>query len=693
MKMSLMKMSLMKMENRMTPNWISRTLLAAANSLKRGDKVDMVAMTSSLTLLAAAKDGDGEDGPRRFQMDAYNGGLMEFYWSEDPVVVDLKGVSHNKSIPILLDHSPRDIVGHADDISNDGKALAASGIISGAGSAAQEVVASSDAGFPWQASIGARILETERVPKGQKVQVNGRGFEGPLLIIRKSKLAEASFVPLGADDSTSANMAAHQTNLLGGVDMDFTEWLKAQGFDVDTLTDAQKQTLRAAFDAQNSGDPNGDPIGDSNTIIANYRQEMASEAKRIATIQRLCAGNSDMAIQAIDEGWDATKVELEVLRASRSAPNIIRGSGSAPAGCDVLEAAAIQSMGIDGSEMFKDEILQAAHQRYHGRISLQELLLEAAWANGYSGHNFRGDMRGVLEAAFSSRDISGILSNIANKSMLAAFLAVEQTWRTIADISAVSDFKTHTRYRLIGTDQYEIIRPGGEIEHGTLGEDSTTIKADTYAKMFGITRQDMINDDLGILQLIPRKLGRGAGTKLNELFWTTFLDNAAFFTSGNKNYIEGAATKLSLDGLSAADEKLRDQVDHEGNPLGISGQILLVPNALRITAMQLINSTEVRNPSAKEPTGNPFAGQLSVVSSAYLGNATYTGASTKAWYLLTNPADLATIEVAFLNGQQSPVIESADADFNRLGIQMRGYHDFGVSRQEFRAGVKSKGEA
>ena len=40
------------------------------------------------------------------------------------------------------------------------------------------------------------------------------------------------------------------------------------------------------------------------------------------------------------------------------------------------------------------------------------------------------------------------------------------------------------------------------------------------------------------------------------------------------------------------------------------------------------------------------------------------------------------IEVAFLNGQESPTIETADADFNMLGIQMRGYHDFGVNLQE-----------
>jgi hypothetical protein len=41
----------------------------------------------------------------------------------------------------------------------------------------------------------------------------------------------------------------------------------------------------------------------------------------------------------------------------------------------------------------------------------------------------------------------------------------------------------------------------------------------------------------------------------------------------------------------------------------------------------------------------------------------------------------AVIQVAFLNGQQSPTIENAEADFNVLGVQMRIFHAFGVNLQ------------
>ena len=105
--------------------------------------------------------------------------------------------------------------------------------------------------------------------------------------------------------------------------------------------------------------------------------------------------------------------------------------------------------------------------------------------------------------------------------------------------------------------------------------------------------------------------------------------------------------------------------------------------------------TEIRDTTAdtKYPIANPHQGKFRAEVSRYLANTQYTGASAKAWYLLADPNDLPVIEVAFLNGQESPTIETAEADFNVLGVQMRGYHDFGVALQDPKGGCKAKGEA
>jgi hypothetical protein len=135
-------------------------------------------------------------------------------------------------------------------------------------------------------------------------------------------------------------------------------------------------------------------------------------------------------------------------------------------------------------------------------------------------------------------------------------------------------------------------------------------------------------------------------------------------------------------------------VDSDGKPTGVMPSILLVPTALSAMGTQLYKSVELRDtaPNAKFPIANPHQGKFRIEVSRYLSNALYTGNSAKAWYLLAEPSDLPVIEVAFLNGNESPTVETAEADFNQLGIRMRGYHDFGVNLQDPRGGVKSKGE-
>jgi hypothetical protein len=128
---------------------------------------------------------------------------------------------------------------------------------------------------------------------------------------------------------------------------------------------------------------------------------------------------------------------------------------------------------------------------------------------------------------------------VANKFLLEGFFSVERIWRNICATRNVSDFKTVTSYRLIGTDQYEQVAPGGELKHGTLGNESYTNKADTYGLKLTIDRRDIINDDLGAITTVPRKLGRGLGLKINDVFWAVFLNNATFFAADNNNYLTG----------------------------------------------------------------------------------------------------------------------------------------------------------
>jgi len=631
--------------------------------------------TADITVAAAA---DGQAAPLpRFKMVAYTGGAMRIAGWRHPVVIDLAGLAvPSQARPIRFGHDPLSGVGHTDAIRVEAGQLVATGVISRDTQAAKEVVASSRNGFPWQVSVGASVEEFEFIKDNQKATVNGQELTGPVNVVRKATLGEISFVDLGADGRTSASIAAHTNKEPAVMDDDSK---------TPTTTPA---TVTAA-------EPTAEQV----------RAQALAETSRIAAVRKVCAGGagkfSEIEAQAIRDNWDATRTELEVLRASRpKAPSIHAPDTSVTS--EVLEAACFQSAKLEGLEKAcSAQALDIAAKRFQGGLGLQELLFEAAIANGYTGRTFR-DSRRVLEAAFgrgieagmSTIDVGGILSNVANKFLLEGFFSVERVWRSICAVRNVSDFKTVTSYRLIGKDQYEQVAPGGELKNGTLGEETYTNKADTYGLVLNIDRRDIINDDMGAITTVPRKLGRGSGLKINDVFWTAFMNNAAFFSAGNKNYITGADTGLGIDGLTKGEVTFMDLVDSDGKPTGVMPAIMLVPTALSAMGTQLYKSVELRDTTAntKFPVANPHQGKFRIEVSRYLSNALYTGNSAKAWYLLADPSDLPVVEMAFLNGQEAPTVETSDADFNMLGIRMRGYHDFGVALQDPRGGIKSKGE-
>lgn len=682
---------------------------------------DVLNLSSALDLRAPA---EGQTIPT-FQMSAYTGASMRVEGYDIPVVVNLNGIEGiDKPRPIFRNHDSDKVVGHTTRMAIEGGQLVVEGIVSGAGVDAAEVIQASKNGFPWQASIGARPLQRRRYGAGETVRVNNQDFQGPILVVAKSRIGEISFVPLGADENTSARIAAsaRQESPM------FEQWLKARGFDVDALTDPQRASLEAMFNAETAAtvkakqkpvDGDVTANADLETIFAAQRKK-EERAQKISAITAEALRNTPNQLQDIEamsrlalaNDWDVREYELQLLKATRAKVNInINTPRDEGLTNDVIEAAICLAGGLTNPEKsFSEQTLDAASKRWRHGLGLGELLMLFARKNGHDALSAR-DVSPMLRAAFaegsmiraagfSTLSLPGILSNVANKFLKLGFDSVESTWRAIAAVRPVRDFKQVTSYSLTGDFTYVEIAPGGEIEHGEVGEESYTNQAKSYGRMFAIDRRDIINDDLNALTQVPKRLGRGGALKFNDVFWAEFMDNASFFSSGNANYLTGVTvgtndSRLNIEGLTRAETAFYNQTDPDGKPLGLMPEILLVPNALNTTAANLMNSVEQRDTTASTNivTGNPHAGKFTVVRSSYLSNSTITGFSVVAHYLLANPNNMATIEAAFLNGVETPTVESADADFNTLGIQMRGYHDFGVNKQEYRAGVKSKGAA
>jgi ribosomal protein S4 len=636
-----------------------------------------LSLQSEATIQCQAAAEGAEPSRPSVAVNAYNGGPVRVGGYRHPVVVDLETLQTPRTIPLLRSHDSERIVGHGVPTITSPNRLDIAGVISASNPDAEQVIDLAKGGFPWQASVGVDVTaKPQFIGEGETVTVNAQKINGPAYVVRGGELYEVSLVTLGADRSTSAAVAA-----------EFQE----------------KETMEENTQVE--------PQADVQAVFEKAKLEQGRQ-RAIAVI----------AERAIDNGYDVTKIEAETRRAieSKATPQefelqLLRQTrpvvnqnrrGQLPS-AKVIEAALALGMGgtFDAEAHYKPEILEAASSEWKRGLSVTELLRICARRNGWTGESNK-DVRGLLRAAFapveaasgvSTYDIGGILSNVANKMIADAFNAVDSAWRSISLISPVSDFKQMKSYSLVGGLDYELLGRGERIKHGTLGETEYTNQADTYAKFLGIDRRDIINDDMGAMDRVRQRLGRGAATRLNKVFWTEFMDNSTFFAAGNNNYITGASTNLSSAGLQAGVEKFMKQTDPNGEPLGIMPRYLLVPPELDSVARELFVSTNNNTGGAatteRVPSANVFANRFIPVSTPYLSNSLYTGYGSKIWYLLADPNELATIQVVFLNGVQTPTVELADADFDLLGISMRGYHDFGVAMMEYRAGVKSKGEA
>lgn len=515
-------------------------------------------------------------------------------------------------------------------------------------------------------------------------------------------------------------------------------------------------------------------------LVAQFRAEMAAafeterktqvaEIRRVNDIKARCqkyeginrvsidGKEVDLIPHAIEKGWSPDQAELHALRAARPSFGPHLHLPTDPVVNEaVLEAAVFDALpnfklfdsdfyrtGDHGqrrvsereekritaslSARYTDQVRQAAHTRFKGRIGLQQFLTTLAAANGYRGPQTFNDpdgwgavanhlaAPGIRADGPSTINTPATLANVQNKFMLQGYLFTEQAFMEFCSVLPVKDLKPTKSVQLFGDFVFKELAPSGEMQHATIGDNPYANQAKLQARLINIPLEYLINDDLGMFGQVPMMLGRGWGLRVNDLVYTPLNNpgnddggSTAFFAathtiagqSGNANYHSGAGSALSSSSLQISKQLFDKQVDPAGKPLGVDAEILLYPPELDVAAMELMKAQFIvmgglaaTNAASKQPNTNIWAGRYRPVMSRYLSDSRFTGYSTTAWYLLANPAVIPVVQIAALNGQMTPTIQQAGQDwqFNMLGITMRGWGGVGVSMQNFRGAVKAAG--
>lgn len=681
-------------------------------------------LRAPVTITAAAEGTGGEkQGPPTFQSVAYSGGLVPGYTANPalphPYVIDLAGNTSHKSPKANLDHKNNQRVGHATSVLNDGKQIEVSGVLSAATSHRDEVANSARDGFEWEVSIEADLYGKKAIPAGKSAVVNGRTIEGPAFVFSKSQLTGLAFVSQGADEGNHVTIAATAG---GAKEMnEFEKYIVSCGADPETITDEQRANLKRGFDAsQQSSD------GEETLSFAAAATKVRKENERKDTIQKMALSAMSehplyheqiqtLATAALSGDTTPKDFELELLRGTRVQAGRFSNFNSASqphTNPEMIECALSMASGLPNLEKYySEQTLNAVDRAGMRSIGLQQVLMQTAIGNGMqarAGERITiNNIRTVLEycfppaharlgGGFSVAALPNILGSVANKQILAGYMEEDQSWKEIAEIKPANNFYTQNHYRMLDNLEYEEVGPGGEIKQGTLGEEGYTSQLKTYGKMLGLNMQQIINDDLGAFLDIRNRLGRGGAKKFGNVLWAAFMDNSAFFTSGLTNYISGSTTNLGTDGvglgLGVTAFRQMTTPSADGSKrigAGLNPNKLILPPELEANGDILHKNTNLG--AVASSSANIYGGKYRPVVQWRLSNSSYTGYSTTAWYMFGD--ELKPMLVTFLNGNQTPVVESADADFDTLGIRFRGYHHWSASKSEYLAGIKSKGAA
>ena len=612
-----------------------------------------ITATGTVALVAAQGDGAAANGNKKMTITAYNGGLMDVGWGM-PVGIDLAGLKwrDDAAIPIMCLHKTYTIdaiCGQATKIAHNGKTLTIDADFMPVSEDAKKVHELAKAGFKFQASVGVSPSDVLYVGKKESYNLNGAEVKGECYIVRAGTLHEVSIVPLGADGSTQTAIAAAANQGKEG-----------------TMPEKKNTSVEA------------------NADTATMEAAQTAERERVASVIAACKGHEDIMAQAVKEGWTAEKAELACLRAEKAeaekakieagrAPSVIDLRAAAPRDAKTVVAAACMGAAMPEAKVeatCKGVDLDAAHDLGITRMSD----IFAAFGFDYRPGDIAG-MEKAIRAAFSSADIPNVLSNVAHKFVLAGFGAVGDEWRRILRAVPVVDFKAVKGVRLVMGGLLKSLSKGGELQHVDLSDEARSVQAATKGSIVGITREDLINDDLGVLALIPERFGQMSGRTINK-------DVYGSLSTTGSDYGANTSGALAVGTLATAYGLALAIKDDNGDPIGaIPNRILCSPSNY-VTARNIYQSEfVVSGASGKTPANNEMRGLLEAITSPFLSG-------TKYW--LFNDA-FPLVDVAFLNGNQAPVVETANAEFHQLGIEMRCYFDYGASAGELKAAVYSTG--
>ena len=563
---------------------------------------------------------------------------------------------------VLFNHDRDAVVGHIEKVwleDNRGKALVRFDTDEQSETIFQKVQSGTLQGV----SVGYAIYRYEVLEDEETKSTNGR-FNGPAYVVTDWEPLEISIVSVPADPTVGVGRSAEEIHT-----------------SIDTQEDNTRMDQEKTLEVQ---EVKSEPV-ETGLTQADLQKAMEQERKRTSEITALFR---DFDVEGADEAIvmgvsvdEARAMVMDQLRARNKGVSVTMGEAES----DKFRAAAQDAVLMAAGIPVADAAPGANELRGH---SMVELARESLQREGLQA-NFGDNMELARQAINSTSTFPAIMANLANKSVMVGFNEAETTYQIWAGKGSNRDFKEAARVALSEAGNLELVPEGGQFQQDFLGEASARTKVATYGKLFSLTRQAIINDDLGLFSKIATKYGSAAKRLVNKMVYAQLTgnvkmqDNVALFDTKHGN-VAATGEALSVKAIAKAITAMRRQKGITGDAtLNITPKYLVVPPELEMTAYQIVNSTAAVD-GVNSGVVNPYKGRFVVVADAELTDP-------DAWYLVADASQHDTIEVTYLNGVETPRLETRQG-FDVDGIEYKVAFDCGVSALDFRGVFKNAGK-
>jgi HK97 family phage prohead protease len=318
-------------------------------------------------------------------------------------------------------------------------------------------------------------------------------------------------------------------------------------------------------------------------------------------------------------------------------------------------------------DLFGDVALDGGEFRGLSPVELARQSLER------QGVSTRGmDRMRMIGQAFTHRgayqttsDFASLLENVLGKVLLGAYATQENTWERFCGTDQVPDFRTSNRYRTGSVTSLATIAEHGEYKNGVIPDASKyAISTERKGRIFALSREVLINDDMGALTNLAMEFGRASGRTIENAVYALLAENSGLgptmsdsqpFFHANRANVNATSSALSVVGIDADRVVMRAQKDPSNlDYIDMNPAVLLVPDSLKGTA-QVINDAQYDPDTAnKLQRPNMVRGLFRDV----IGTPRLSSTSTRR-YLFADPMQAAAIVVAFLEGYgRGPLLES-----------------------------------